>query len=1594
MTASRRKNHGSHPTSARPGLAKSALPVITLLALAACGGGGETPAGTSATTAQTSNASKRILAAAPAASGGILINEVVAGAWKGAVDEDGDSEDWVELYNPGTSAVVLTGYGLSNKATSPFLWTFPSGTTVSAKGYLTVWLSKKDRKTLGAPLHTSFNLDSGADPVFLTASNATATGIAVDSATAPLLRADKSWCRMPNGVATAAFAVCETPTRNAANSGTASATILAKPVFSVPSGFYGSAQTVSITGPAGASLRYTTDGSEPTTASTAYVTPLTISTATVLRVAAFAAGSAPSLVETGTFVVDATLASRYTGLKAMMVAVAPSDYTAFQANDQTRDFRASFELITGGTTSVFKMDAEGSAGGQLGSGSSPQRTMNVKAVDAFGAKAFPGVLWPDKPGIKSSKKLRLRNGSNDWDGAHLRDQLSQRLGGDSPNILASSSSVALFVNGKYYGLMDLREREEETIPSANLGIDKDWVDYIYDPLLGAQEIKNGGAAALANYQAMHNFVTGNDMSVPANYTRAKTLLNPESLAWDWALHMFHANYDWPHRNVHVWRSPEVDSRWTWRAHDMDFAFGRYAGVDQNMNGSFAASGSGVISGLLRNTEFRNLYLNTVADQMNIMTPSIMSSTLDNMAAEMRPYIADFYSKNGMGAASVWEGRVNAVRTWINQREQIYDAHNRTQFNLGARQPISVSVNDISMGGVKVNQVATQKYITAASPTWTGKYYPGVPVSLEAKPKPGFAFVGWQGASTATERRITQTLAATASNFPADFSVRWSGALEAPVSGTAQLQTVADDGIRLWFDGQLVIDNWVIQAATARNATVNLVAGRRHTVVVEYYDQGGLAVAKLNWQLPGASTVEPVPVARLYPQGAPASAEATGRGLTAQYFANITLAGTPSFVRNEAINFDWQSTAPTVTADPVQLTAVFAPAGTPGAPVVAAIPAQTRTTGEIVSLTVTATDPGGYDLTYAAKTLPKGLNINPANGVIYGRLTTPGTYTTTVTATNGVSSGTQAISWTVTDRPGTGLLGTSPDSGTTTPPPANTPPAVSLTSPSAGASVQQGTAVTISANASDSDGNVARVEFYDGAALLGASTSAPYAITWTNAAVGSHTLSARAIDNTGSTTDSLSVTVSVVGTATSTPPADSVSCAAENQACALPAGSAATVWYGAASSWVQRAGQTGSVACNNATFGDPLVGTIKACRYVVTSAGPANQPPAVGLTAPLANTSLTLGGTLSLSANASDADGNVARVEFYAGTTLIGSDATAPYNLTWTPTVAGAYALTARAFDNAGASSTSAAVALTVTAPPPPPNGTGTGLLGRYFANNRLSGTPVLQRTEAINFNWGQSSPGAGVPADNFSVRWVGQLEALAAGTYQLQTLSDDGVRVWIDGRLVINNWTEHAPTLNASGAFTLQAGQRVSVAVEYQELRVGAVMQLQWKTPGSTVFAAVPAQRLYPIEPTGSGLKGQYFSSSTFAGTPALTRIEMPAVALGSGAGPINGFATSGWGIRWEGRLVVPQDGTYMLRTTNLVDDGVRVWINGVLVIDNWATPSTAVRTASLSLVANAAVSIKIEFRDAAGSANLALDWQAAGATGFQPLPSAVLKPL
>ena len=140
--------------------------------------------------------------------------------------------------------------------------------------------------------------------------------------------------------------------------------------------------------------------------------------------------------------------------------------------------------------------------------------------------------------------------------------------------------------------------------------------------------------------------------------------------------------------------------------------------------------------------------------------------------------------------------------------------------------------------------------------------------------------------------------------------------------------------------------------------------------------------------------------------------------------------------------------------------------------------------------------------------------------------------------------------------------------------------------------------------------------------------------------------------------------------------------------------------------------------------------------------------------------------------------------------------------------------------------------------------TGTGLAGAYYNNLTLEGNPALERTERVNFTW-TDSPGPGVNANGFSVRWTGSVEASAGGTFLFRTRSNDGVRLWVNGNLVIDNWAQHGTTDDQSPPISLVWKQRYSIVMEYYDVSGTGVARLYWKTPSSADFATVPIGRLY-----------------------------------------------------------------------------------------------------------------------------------------------------
>ncbi|MFI5385378.1 MAG: PA14 domain-containing protein [Fimbriimonadales bacterium] len=143
--------------------------------------------------------------------------------------------------------------------------------------------------------------------------------------------------------------------------------------------------------------------------------------------------------------------------------------------------------------------------------------------------------------------------------------------------------------------------------------------------------------------------------------------------------------------------------------------------------------------------------------------------------------------------------------------------------------------------------------------------------------------------------------------------------------------------------------------------------------------------------------------------------------------------------------------------------------------------------------------------------------------------------------------------------------------------------------------------------------------------------------------------------------------------------------------------------------------------------------------------------------------------------------------------------------------------------------------------------TGHGLFCQCFdSTNGYFGNLLFQRVDPnVNFNWGVGSPDPVVPNVNFSARWNGTITPVATGNYTFTTTSDDGVRLWVNGQLVISDWNDHAATNDTSASVSLAAGQPYDIRLDFYQHLVYSVMQLQW-TPPASVLQAIPPSVLSP----------------------------------------------------------------------------------------------------------------------------------------------------
>jgi hypothetical protein len=254
---------------------------------------------------------------------------------------------------------------------------------------------------------------------------------------------------------------------------------------------------------------------------------------------------------------------------------------------------------------------------------------------------------------------------------------------------------------------------------------------------------------------------------------------------------------------------------------------------------------------------------------------------------------------------------------------------------------------------------------------------------------------------------------------------------------------------------------------------------------------------------------------------------------------------------------------------------------------------------------------------------------------------------------------------------------------------------------------------------------------------------------------------------------------------------------------------------------------------------------------------------------------------------------------------------------------------------------------TATPTQPPPTATPepdvTGWQGEYYANPNLEGDPVVVRTDAhVGFDWADGAPASGLPADEFSVRWS-RVVAFEQGSYTFTATMDDGMRVYVDDELLIDEWRDRSQR-EISASKQMSAGNH-ALRVEYYDRRHGALASLRWEQDRSYM-----------------DWKGLYWDNPDLLGQPLLVRddplidfdwqIDSPDAII-----PVDYFSAA-----WE-REIHLEEGIY--RFYAIADDGVRIWVDGRLILDAWKDHSQQELTVDHVMGGSGSHTIRVAYHDA-----------------------------
>ncbi len=615
-------------------------------------------------------------------------------------------------------------------------------------------------------LHTNFKIKAEGEALYLFNNK-----VFVDSVGATNVPSDVSYGRQPDGGDDWYYFETPTPFLSNGNNGITSG-LTDTVVFSVSGGNLRTSSMsvlLSTKNNTEGSIYYTTDGSVPTSSSTLYTGAITFTSDIVIRARVINDGQLPGPVGTETYVLTLdhsfpivslstnpeNLFDYYTGIYELGPNASSSN--PYYGANFWQDWEKPVHFEYYDKNGIKQID-QGAGVKIYGAWSRahPQKSLALFARKEYGDGSFSYKFFDSKDNDKF-EAIVLRNAGNDFYYAHFRDGMMTTAMSEIGVEYQGIQPTAVYINGEYWGILNMREKINEHFVSDNTHIDANEVRILESTYETNGVIENGEGT---KYVEMLNFVQTNSLQTDDNYEYVCSVIDIENFIDYYLIQTYVDNTDWPGNNNKFWNTTNDASKYRWVLFDTDFGFNLY-GNQNYTNNTIAYASSETLTGLhneewatllfrslMENTEFKKKFVQRGCDYLNThWQPDSINPIIDDFTALYTTEMVAHCDRWDLDYTN-WSNQPARMKTFANNRPTYYRSFLGSEMGFSGSRTVTLNVSPANSGTIKMNTLHPDDYPS------TGTYFNQVPMELTAIPKPGYRFVRWSGSSISTNKNIS------------------------------------------------------------------------------------------------------------------------------------------------------------------------------------------------------------------------------------------------------------------------------------------------------------------------------------------------------------------------------------------------------------------------------------------------------------------------------------------------------------------------------------------------------------------------------------------------------------------------------------------------------------------------------------------------------------------------------------------------------------------------------------------------------------------------------------------------------------------------